>query len=265
MTTAAPFPAHVKPFAFSWRARGLWLLLFIYLAYALGSLDFSWDRLAAGFGQGAKFFHRMWPPNFSHWGELLAGLVESLQMALLASFLGIAISLPLGLAAARNLMPALITWPVRALIIACRSFHPVIVAIIAVKAVGFGALAGIIALTLGSVGFVAKLFAEAIEEISVRQIEAVRATGASFANVVGFGVLPQVMFRFIGFCAYETDANLRGSTLVGLVGAGGIGSTLFTAFQAFEYDFVLAIVLAVIALVALGELLQRVVKRVFRQ
>jgi phosphonate transport system permease protein len=99
----------------------------------------------------------------------------------------------------------------------------------------------------------------------VRQIEAVRATGASFANVVSFGVLPQVMVRFIGFCAYETDANLRGSTLVGLVGAGGIGSTLFTAFQAFEYDFVFAIVLAIIALVALGELLQRVAKRVFRQ
>jgi phosphonate transport system permease protein len=263
MAAMSARPAHGKPFQSSWTARAGWLVLLAYLAWTLGSLDFSWTRFVAGLDQGARFIHRMWPPNFAHWDLLSKGLIESLQMALLASFLGVVISLPLGLAAARNLMPGFISWPVRMLIIACRSFHPVIVAIIAVKAVGFGALAGIVALTFGSVGFVAKLFAEAIEEISMKQIEAVRTTGASFANVVIFGVLPQVLPRFVGFCAYETDANLRNSTLVGLVGAGGIGGTLFAAFQGFDYAFVFAIVLAIIALIAVGEVLQAAVKKVF--
>ena len=186
-------------------------------------------------------------------------------MALIASFLGIAISLPLSVMAARNLMPPFVSWPVRMVIIICRSFHPVIVAIIFVKAVGFGALAGIGALTVASIGFLGKLFAEAIEEISLKQIEAVRATGASFMNTIVFGVVPQVLFRFIGFAAYETDTNLRNSTMVGIVGAGGIGGTLFAAFQRFDYDFVLAIVMSIIALIMLGEVAQIYIKRVFKQ
>ena len=258
-------PAHVKPFQASALARAGWIVLLVYLAWAMSSLDFNTARFITGLDNGAKFIGRMFPPNFERWDLLVKGLTESLQMAFIASFLGVAISLPLGLLAARNLMPAVVSWPVRVIVIACRSFHPVIVAIICVKAVGFGALAGIIALTVASVGFTGKLFAEAIEEISMKQIEAVRATGASFMNVVIFGVMPQVMFRFIGFSAYETDANLRNSTMVGIVGAGGIGGTLFAAFQRFDYDYVFAIVLSIIGLIMVGEVLQLWVKKVFRQ
>src|SRR4029079_10544463 len=103
-----------------------------------------------------------------------------------------------------------------------------------VKAVGFGALAGILALTVASLGFLGKLFTEAIEEISLKQVEAVRSTGAPFMSVITYGVLPQVYTRFIGFASYELDANLRNSTLVGIIGAGGIGGTLFAAFQRFD-------------------------------
>ncbi|MFN0164324.1 MAG: phosphonate ABC transporter, permease protein PhnE [Burkholderiales bacterium] len=262
---AALSAATARPFRASWQVRLGWLVLAAYLVWAMGALEFSWPRFVIGLDNGAKFIGRMVPPNFERWDLLVKGLVESLQMAFLASFFGTLISLPLGLLAARNLMPAAVTWPVRLFIIGCRSFHPVIVAIICVKAVGFGALAGIVALTVASIGFVAKLFAEAIEEISMKQIEAVRATGASFMSLVTFGVLPQVMFRFIGFAAYETDANLRNSTMVGIVGAGGIGGTLFAAFQRFDYDFVLAIVISIIALIMIGEVMQIWVKKVFRQ
>jgi phosphonate transport system permease protein len=148
--------------------------------------------------------------------------------------------------------------------VVCRSFHPVIVAILFVKAVGFGALAGILALTVASVGFLGKLMTEAIEEISLKQVEAVRATGAPFFSVVAFAVVPQVFSRFIGFVSYETDANLRNSTMVGIVGAGGIGGTLFAAFQRFDYDFVCAIVLTIIGLIMLGEMLTVRIKKVFR-
>ena len=141
----------------------------------------------------------MFPPNFGRWGLLVEGMLESLQIAVLSTAIGIVLSLPLGLMAARNLSPAWLSAPTRGFIAVCRSLHYVIVAIIFVKALGFGALAGVAALTVASMGFIAKLFAEAIEEISMKQVEAVRASGASPAGVLIYGVLPQVAPRFVGF------------------------------------------------------------------
>jgi len=255
-TRSAAFPPN-------WWARAGWLVLALYIVYAMAQLDFSWQRFVLGLGNGARFIGRMLPPNVAQPDSLAKGLIESLQIAVLASVAGIVLALPLGLASARNLMPAWATWPARVLIVFARSFHPVIVAIIAVKAVGFGALAGIIALIVASVGFIGKLFAEAIEEISPSQVEAVRATGAPFANVLLFGVLPQVFTRFIGFATYQLDSNLRNSTMVGIVGAGGIGGTLFAAFQRFDYDFVCAILISIIIMIWVGEILAGWVRRVF--
>jgi phosphonate transport system permease protein len=256
-TTRAP------PFRVNRWHRSGWVALAAYVVYACAQMDVSWERVATGLHNTAHFLGRMFPPNFARWELLVKGLQESLEIAVLASALGIALSLPIGLCAARNLMPAWATWPARALIVAARSFHPVIVAILFVKAVGFGALAGILALTVASIGFIGKLFAEAIEEISSKQVEAVRATGASFMSVISFGVLPQVFARFIGFCTYQLDSNLRNSTMVGIVGAGGIGGTLFAAFQRFDYDYVCAILISIIALIMFGELLARYVRAIF--
>ena len=253
-----PFPAH-------WPTRIGWLVLLGYCIWAAARLDFTWSRFVSGLANGERFLTRMFPPDFGgdKWEMIVKGLTESLEIAVIASAIGIAISLPVGLMASRNLSPPWLSWPARFLIALCRSFHPVIVAIIFVKAVGFGALAGIGALVIGSLGFISKLFADAIEEISLKQVEAVRATGASFANVLTFGVLPQVFGRFLGFCTYQLDSNLRKSTMVGIVGAGGIGGTLFSAFQRFDYDFVLAILISIITLIFIGEILSNVSRAVF--
>lgn len=261
---AARTGSHRHAFPPNWPARAAWALFFIYLVYAASHLELTPARFVAGLDHGARFVSRLFPPDFSRWELLLKGMVESLQIAVLASALGVLISAPLALLAARNLMPAWASWPARTVMVLCRSFHPVIVAILFVKAVGFGALAGILALTIASVGFLGKLLTEAIEEISLKQVEAVRATGAPFASVVAYAVVPQVFSRFIGFVSYETDANLRNSTMVGIVGAGGIGGTLFAAFQRFDYDFVCAIVLTIIALIMAGEVLTVRVKRIFQ-
>jgi len=231
--------------------------------YACAQLEISWERVETGFENASHFFSRLFPPDFARWELLVKGLAESMQIAVLASTLGIVLALPIGLAAARNLMPAWVSWPARFVVVACRSFHPVIVAILFVKAVGFGALAGILALTVASIGFIGKLFTEAIEEISSKQVEAVRATGAPFGSVLAFGVLPQVFSRFIGFATYQLDSNLRNSTMVGIVGAGGIGGTLFAAFQRFDYDYVCAILIAIISVIMVGELLATAVRKIF--
>ena len=253
-------------FAPNWTRRAVWLALAIYVVYAVSILDVSYARFLRGLDQGAKFLGRMFPPNFEaqKLDLLWVGMVESLQIAVLATFLGVILSLPLGLFAARNLMPGWVTWIARGVIALCRTFHPVIVAILFVKAIGFGALAGVMALVVSSMGFISKLFAEAIEEMSLKQVEAVRASGASFMNVLIMGVMPQVIARFIGFCAYQLDSNLRNSTMVGIVGGGGIGATLFTAYQRFDYDFVLTILIAIIAVIMVSEIASTWLRKVFQ-
>ena len=185
------------PFAPNWGARLGWLLLAAYVIYAGSQLGFSAERFSAGIEHGHRFLVRMFPPNFGRWQLILSGIAESLQIAVIATFFGILISLPVGLMASRNLMPAWISWPTRGLIALCRSFHPIIVAILFVKAIGFGALAGVMALIVASIGFISKLFAEAIEEISLKQVEAVRATGAGFLSTLIMAVQPQVLPRFV--------------------------------------------------------------------
>jgi phosphonate transport system permease protein len=261
-STVAP-RAHPKPFSMSLKAKFGVFLGVLYVIYASAQLDVTLARFVAGLGHAATFLNRMFPPNFERYNLLIKGLSESLEIAVLASTLGIFLALPLGLLGARNLMPGWASWPARTIVAFCRALHPVIVAILFVKAVGFGALAGILALTVASIGFIGKLFTESIEEISLKQVEAVRATGASFANVIIFSVLPQVFPRFIGFCTYQFDSNLRNSTMVGIVGAGGIGGTLFSAFQRFDYDYVCAILISIITLIMIGELLANVIRRVF--
>jgi phosphonate transport system permease protein len=234
--------------------------------YAASILQITWARFVIGLDQGGKFLGRMWPPNVQAQKVQLIteGMLESLQIAVLATAFGVLLALPLGLIAARNLTPAWASWTARALIALLRTFHPVIVAILFVKAVGFGALAGVLALVVASMGFVGKLFAEAIEEISMKQVEAVRATGAGFLSVLIMGVLPQVMARFVGFIIYQLDSNLRNSTMVGIVGGGGIGATLFTAYQRFDYDVVLTILLVIIAIIMLFEVVSTRIRKVFQ-
>lgn len=264
--TASTGRSRADAFPAPWGRRAGYLALLVYTLYALSTLDITWARFVAGLGHADEFLARMWPPNFerSKLDLLWTGMIESIQIAILATFVGVFMALPLGLLAARNLMPAWVSWAARGTIALCRSFHPIVVAILFVKAVGFGALAGILALIVASMGFISKLFAEAIEEMNLKQVEAVRATGASFWGVLIMAVLPQVMARFIGFAAYQLDSNLRNSTMVGIVGGGGIGATLFTAYQRFDYDFVLTILMAIIAIIMVAEIASNWLRRVFQ-
>lgn len=245
--------------------RLAWVGLAGYVVYAGSVLGFTPARFWAGLGHGYVFLTRLLPPDFvTRWSDIQHDMLESLEIAVLASVFGILLALPLGLLAARNLMPPMVTWPVRVVVSVSRSFHPVIVGIVFVKAIGFGPLAGVLTLTIASIGFIGKLFTEAIEEISLKQVEAVRATGATFLNVLIFAVLPQVSARFVGFSTYQFDSNLRNSTILGIVGAGGIGGTLLAAFQRFDYNIVCAIVMVIIALIMVGEVISERIQRWFQ-
>ena len=240
---------------------GLMAGIVAYLVWALSSIPIDPARIVEGIPRAAQIFGGAVPPDFSRWELLTSGIVESIQIALISTAVGVLLSVPLAVLSARNVVPPFVFVLGRAIVIVARSFHPVIVAIIFVKAVGFGAFAGILTLIVYTVGFVGKLLAEAIEEIDWGQVEAMQAAGANFQKVLQYAVAPQVMPRGVGLTLYQLDINLRASTVVGIVGAGGIGGTLMNAFGRYDYAFAFAILLVIIALVFVTEIVSGRIRR----
>ncbi len=232
----------------------LWFGLAIYLALAFGTLDVNWQRVAEGIPRGTKFLSAFFPPDFfSRWDSIQDGILESIWMTVIATVAGIALSVPFGLGAARNLAPRPVYLFCRGVIAVSRTFPEIILAIFAVKLFGFGPFAGFIALSIATIGFYAKLLAEDIEAMDPGQGEAVRATGASWFQWVNYAIQPQVMPRMIGLAVYRLDINFRESAVVGIVGGGGIGATLLTAFDRYEFDSAAAILLIIIFIVMILE------------
>ncbi|MEO0427288.1 MAG: phosphonate ABC transporter, permease protein PhnE [Pseudomonadota bacterium] len=226
----------------------------IYLVVAISTLEVDWLRVWDGLDRGWRFVEGFLAPDFtSRWRDISEGLIESLTMTVTSTILGIVLSVPIGIGAARNIAPPVIYYVCRAIIAVSRSLQEIIIAIFLVAMFGFGPFAGFLTLSFATIGFLGKLLAENIEEIDESQAEAIRATGASWWQVVNYGVQPQVMPRLIGLSLYRLDINFRESAVIGIVGAGGIGATLNTAIDRYEYDSAGAILLIIIGIVMAAE------------
>lgn len=236
--------------------------LVVYLILALSSIEVNWERVAEGAVRGLDFLAAFTRPDFiSRWEDIWAGLLESLTMTVTSTVLGVALAVPVGLGAARNIAPLPVYWVCRGIIAVSRTFQEVIIAILFVVMFGFGPLAGMITLAFATIGFMAKLLAEDIEDLDERQVEAIRATGAGWWQTLNHAVQPQVMPRLIGLSMYRLDINFRESAVIGIVGAGGIGATLNTSITRYEYDTSAAVLLIIIAIVLLSEYASSFVRR----
>ena len=246
----------------AWLRWALTLGAVVYLALALGTIDVNWARVWDGLPRGARFFAAFFPPNFtSRWSDITEGILESLWMTVASTVIGIAISIPVGIGAAKNVAPRLVYYFSRGILAVSRSFQEIVLAIFFVKLFGFGPFAGVVTLSFATIGFYGKLLAEDIEDMDPSAAEAVRATGAGWLQWINYGVQPQVMPRMIGLGLYRFDINFRESAVVGIVGAGGIGATLDTAFNRYEFDSAAAILLIIIGIVMLMEYLSGYVRR----
>jgi phosphonate transport system permease protein len=226
----------------------------VYLALALGTIEAKWQRIYEGLDRGWAFVVAFAEPDFvQRWGDIRDGLVESLTMTVTSTAIGILLSVPIGLGAARNIAPLPVYLLCRGIVALSRSFQEVIIAILFVAMFGFGPFAGMLTLSFATIGFLAKLLAEDIEDSDPGQAEAVRATGGSWLQWINYGIQPQVMPRLIGLSLYRLDINFRESAVVGIVGAGGIGATLNTAFDRYEFDTAAAIIIIIIAIVMAAE------------
>jgi len=238
-----------------------WAAGVAFLAWNAVSLEVDPARVARGLSRLGAVAASAIPPDFERAGLLASGVLESIEIATLSTLLGVVAGIPVAVLAARNVVPLPVYAAGRGTITLGRTFHELIVGILFVKAVGFGPLAGVLTLTVNSVGFFSKLLAEQIETIDRGQIEAVRATGASRAQVLIYAVLPQVLPRIIGLTIYQWDVHLRQSTIIGIVGAGGIGATLLSAFSRYDHDFALAILIVIVAIVLVGEAVSALARR----
>lgn len=229
------------------------VVVIAFTVWAFASVGFDLERIRVGifvkpfFGE---FISGMWPFNWEILPDVLRETVVTVQIAWVGTLLAVVISLPLSFVAARNITPGnLIGSSVRFFFNVDRSIDVLIVALVLVAAVGLGELAGTLAIAVHSVGSMGKLFTEAIESIDRGPVEAIESTGATRAQVVRWGVAPQVLPYVISYFLYRLELNIRSAVVLGLVGAGGIGFLLADSIRQFEYTSVSMILLVIVTLV----------------
>ena len=251
------------------RERRMAALLAVISMVCLGALIltgfFDLQRFADGLPAIAQLTSEMVPPDFTRWEQWLRPLADTLAMSIAGTALTVVLSLPLAFLAAPNITPhPLIGRATRLLLSACRAVPELILGIIFVAAVGFGALPGVLALALHSAGMVGKFYAEAIEHVDPKPIEAAVAAGASRIQVITHAVLPQVLPQLADITIYRWEYHFRASAVLGIVGAGGIGFELMAALRLIKYDEVSAILLTILACVvvvdSVGAMLRRKLK-----
>jgi phosphonate transport system permease protein len=245
-----------------WLRWSIYIGALVYLVVAIGSVDINWNRIVAGIDRGTAFFSAFLAPDFTSRGrDIYEGFLESLTMTAVSTVFGVILSVPVALGAARNLAPLPVYLVCRGIIAVSRAFQEVIIAIVFVAMFGFGPLAGVVTLAFATIGFLAKLLAEDIEDIDPHQVESVRSTGASWFQILNYAIQPQVAARFVGLSLYRLDINFRESAVIGIVGAGGIGATLNTSISRYEYDSAAAVLICIIAIVLAVEYSSGFVRR----
>lgn len=219
------------------------------LIWSFNGAQFNFVKLGEGAVNMGEFLSRLFPPDFSKLGTILALLLETFQMAVVGTVLGAVLSLFVAVCAASNIAPKWLYYPTRWVMNIIRSVPDLVFALMFVSAVGLGPFAGILAMTLGSIGSIGKIFAEAMEQVDRGPVVAMQAVGASKRQVVQYGVLPQAAPLLTSYSLLLFEGNVRGATILGLVGAGGIGLELTTAMRMYDYGHLSAIIICIIVLV----------------
>ena len=217
--------------------------------------DTDWERMGS-LGEVLASAGRFFGIDFSLIPNLFEPAIETFMISCLGTLLGVIICIPATWFGALNITPFKpITYPIgRFMMTISRSIHEIVWALFFVAVLGLGALPGIFAIAVRSVGFIAKMSAEAIEDIKPGPIEAIRATGANRFQVLLYAILPQVIPQVIGVILFEWEINIRRSAILGLVGAGGLGLVFFRQMNTYNYHGVTTVILAILVIIIFGEI-----------
>jgi len=207
--------------------------------------------------QIGDMLNRMWPPDVTYYPSTIhEAMLETIHIATLGTLLAIVMAIPIGVMVAENVTQnKALNWFARLILVSSRSINSLVWALLFVAILGPGPLAGAFAIAFRSIGFIGKLFGEALEESAPGPIEALRTTGAPWFSIMTMGYWPQVVPTFWAIVLFRWDINLRESAVLGLVGAGGIGVALNTALELFYWDRVSMVLLSMLVVVAVVEVL----------
>ena len=253
------------PEAFRGKGRMRWLLLcgvFLYLFYLMWLFDFG--RVFTSLPKVWVIVRLMldWS-SIAEWDhvELWRSMLETIAMAYLGTMLAVVLAVPLGFLGAGNIIPqSVFRFLTRRLFDGMRGLDQLIWALVFVRAMGLGPIAGIMAIAVAETGILAKLFAEAVENIDRRQVEGITSVGAGFVARLRFAVLPQVLPVMISQALYSIESNSREATILGLVGAGGIGLRLSERIQINAWDQVAYVIVLILISVAVIDTTSRILR-----
>lgn len=247
------------------RHHGWVLAAALLLAAAVSwvSLGLTARQLLRGWHNGIEFLQEELPPDWSVMGDGWDALVQTLHIAYLGTLLGLAVSLPLSALAARNLFPAAVSTPARGLLAAIRVLPSLLWALLFVIIVGFGPLAGVLAIGLYSVGYLGKLQYETLEGLPRDSLDVARATGASRFQLTRWVVLPEAGNALVSQAMFMFEYNVRASTIVGIVGAGGIGQLMNRYLSVHQYDRIFTLLFLVFLTVVVIDWLSLKVRGAF--
>jgi len=224
--------------------------------------DTDWERMGS-LGEVLASAGRFFGIDFSLIPNLFEPAIETFMISCLGTLLGVIICVPAIWFGALNITPFKpITYPIgRFMMTISRSIHEIVWALFFVAVLGLGALPGIFAIAVRSVGFIAKMSAEAIEDIELGPLDAIRATGANRFQVLLFAILPQVLPQVIGVILFEWEINIRRSAILGLVGAGGLGLVFFRQMNTYNYHGVTTVILAILGIIIFGEIVSHFTRK----
>jgi len=235
----------------------VYLAIVVAIVASLRSVEVIPEFLYDAPEQVVDLVTRMWPADWAHYPDTVHdALIETIHIATLGTLLALLLALPVGILAAHNLVPSTpINLLAKLILVSSRSVNSLVWALLFVGIFGPGALAGTLAIAFRSIGFVGKLFGEALEEAQRGPIEALVAAGSPWTSQVTFGYWPQVKPAFWSIALFRWDINVRESAVLGLVGAGGIGMVLDAALNLFEWPRVAVILVAIFVVVITAEVL----------
>lgn len=250
------------------RLKTIIILLAIAALYFWVFSGLKFGGIKATAGQVTKsIFRGLFNPDWSYvyipeGEDLLRGLLDTIAIAFLGTFVSAILCMPFAFLAARNMIkwkPA--TAAGKFLLSFVRTFPEIVMAILFIKAVGPGAFAGVLALGVHSIGMLGKLFSEAIENMDLKPAEALTACGANGIQKIWFAIIPQVLPEFASFSLYRFEINVRAAAILGVIGAGGIGTPLIFALEARAWSRVGIILLGIIVMVTLIDIVSGFVRR----
>lgn len=242
------------------------ILLILVYVWAFSGLEFNGIQPTAGEISQSIFrgmIHPDWGYVYLPEGEdLLRGLLDTLAIAILGTFISALLCVPFAFWAASNMSEhKSIHGSGKIFLSFIRVFPEIVMAIIFIKAVGPGSFAGVLALGLHSIGMLGKLYSESIENLDMGPSEALTACGANRLQTIWYAVIPQVLPHFYSLILFRIEINVRSASILGMIGAGGIGTPLIFALEARSWDRVGIILLGIIVTVTLIDILSGYIRK----